>query len=240
MRCEDLTSDNPNVCFKQTFNMSTSLDKQQNATRQRILDAAMELYGRNGIQATSLRTITRKAEVNLASVNYHFGSKDKLTAELIISLVKPINDRRYELLKQFEENAAPAAVPVEKVLEALYRPCFEYFGRDDSSRCRLQLLGRSMYETGHFTEILAEREWLPLVKRFHNAMRSSMPKKPSEDILWHFHFSVGAMIHAVSQYELLCSLCSGIHKMKYDSETVIRMLIAHNAAGFASQWHPEK
>ena len=47
-------------------------------TKTRILDAAEKLFAERGFSETSLRLITSKAEVNLASVNYHFGSKKEL------------------------------------------------------------------------------------------------------------------------------------------------------------------
>jgi len=50
----------------------------QSDTVTRILDAAEELFAEKGFSETSLRTITAKADVNLAAVNYHFGSKKAL------------------------------------------------------------------------------------------------------------------------------------------------------------------
>ncbi len=44
-------------------------------TKTKILDVAEQLFASHGFAETSLRGITAKAEVNLASVNYHFGSK---------------------------------------------------------------------------------------------------------------------------------------------------------------------
>ena len=44
------------------------------ATKDRILDAAESLFMEHGFEATSLRSITAAAAVNLAAVNYHFGS----------------------------------------------------------------------------------------------------------------------------------------------------------------------
>ena len=48
---------------------------KNSATKGRILDAAEELFMEHGFEATSLRQITATAHVNLAAVNYHFGSK---------------------------------------------------------------------------------------------------------------------------------------------------------------------
>ena len=47
-------------------------------TKERILDAAERLFADEGFAATSLRQITAEAGVNLAAVNYHFGSKESL------------------------------------------------------------------------------------------------------------------------------------------------------------------
>ena len=50
----------------------------QSDTVQRILDAAEVLFAQKGFAETSLRAITSRAGVNLAAVNYHFGSKEAL------------------------------------------------------------------------------------------------------------------------------------------------------------------
>jgi len=58
------------------------------STKDRILDAAEELIGRDGYAATSLRSVTTAAGVNLAAVHYHFGSKDVLVADLLDHLAE--------------------------------------------------------------------------------------------------------------------------------------------------------
>jgi AcrR family transcriptional regulator len=50
----------------------------QKDTKKRILDAAERLFAREGFHSTSLRMLTKEAGVNLAAVNYHFGSKEEL------------------------------------------------------------------------------------------------------------------------------------------------------------------
>jgi AcrR family transcriptional regulator len=45
------------------------------STKDRILDAVERLFAERGYAATSLRIVTAEAGVNLAAVNYHFGSK---------------------------------------------------------------------------------------------------------------------------------------------------------------------
>ena len=71
-------------------------------TKNRILDAAERLFADFGYKATSLRDITSEAGVNLASVNYHFGSKEALLAALLERNFAPVNRRRIELLDALE------------------------------------------------------------------------------------------------------------------------------------------
>jgi AcrR family transcriptional regulator len=48
------------------------------ATRDAILTAAMEIFGRDGFGAASTRAIALAAQVNQALIGYHFGNKERL------------------------------------------------------------------------------------------------------------------------------------------------------------------
>lgn len=48
-----------------------------------IMNAAIELFAEKGFEGTSIRDLATKADVNVAMVNYYFGSKDKLFEALI-------------------------------------------------------------------------------------------------------------------------------------------------------------
>ncbi|MGA7751046.1 MAG: CerR family C-terminal domain-containing protein [Gallionella sp.] len=52
-------------------------------TRQRLLDAAREVFSQHSFQGATVREICRLAEANVAAVNYHFGSKEGLLAEAL-------------------------------------------------------------------------------------------------------------------------------------------------------------
>ncbi|MFZ9812370.1 MAG: TetR/AcrR family transcriptional regulator, partial [Burkholderiaceae bacterium] len=63
-------------------------------TRDRILRAAEQLFMTHGFQATSMRQITAAAQVNLAAVNYHFGSKEALVQEIFHQRLSWLNQER--------------------------------------------------------------------------------------------------------------------------------------------------
>jgi AcrR family transcriptional regulator len=58
------------------FEMRRKLNPED--TRERIVRAAGEVFGRHGFDGTTIRQITRRAGVNVAAVNYHFRDKAEL------------------------------------------------------------------------------------------------------------------------------------------------------------------
>ena len=95
------------------------------ATKDRILDAAEALFMEHGFEATSLRAITAAAAVNLAAVNYHFGSKEELFQAVLTRRLDPMNQRRLALLDRFERDAASAPLSCERIIVALFVPALE-------------------------------------------------------------------------------------------------------------------
>src|SRR5690349_5773299 len=91
------------------------------ATKARILDAAETLFMEHGFEATSLRLITAAAGVNLAAVNYHFGSKEELFQSVLTRRLDPMIQARVALLDRYEREA-PGALPCERILAALFIP----------------------------------------------------------------------------------------------------------------------
>ena len=78
---------------------------RQKTTKERILDSAEHLFARNGFRGTSLRAITGTAGVNLAAVNYHFGTKEALLEAVLERRLIPLNQMRRENLERVREDA---------------------------------------------------------------------------------------------------------------------------------------
>src|SRR6476661_6282956 len=88
-------------------------------TKERILDAAETLFMEHGFEATSLRSLTTAANVNLAAVNYHFGSKEELFQAVLTRRLDPMNQERIDLLAAVEAEAAGKPASCEKILFAM-------------------------------------------------------------------------------------------------------------------------
>src|SRR3954471_7344996 len=89
--------------------------KPQHETRRRILDAAEELFMQHGFEGASMRQLTGKAGVNLAAVNYHFGSKDALIEAVFQRRLDPMNAARLAELDRLEKEVNGEALPPEAI-----------------------------------------------------------------------------------------------------------------------------
>ena len=83
--------------------------------------AAERLYADRGFADVTLRDIVAAADVNLAAVNYHFGSKDELIAELFVTRSLATNRERLNELKAAEE-AGGGRADIDAILRALVGP----------------------------------------------------------------------------------------------------------------------
>ena len=100
----------------------------------------------NGLfEATSLRTITAAASVNLAAVNYHFGTKEELFQAVLTRRLDPMNQERVEILTRLESRTAPAPLSCDRILMALFVPALR-LARDPERGGKnfLRLLGRAV------------------------------------------------------------------------------------------------
>src|SRR5688572_31140602 len=92
--------------------------KPEHITRTRILDAAEELFMQHGFEGTSMRQLTSRAGVNLAAVNYHFGSKDALIEAVFRRRLDPMNTARIAELDKAEADAGGRPLPAETIIRA--------------------------------------------------------------------------------------------------------------------------
>jgi AcrR family transcriptional regulator len=160
-------------------------------TRQKLLDTAERMFAEQGYGAVSLRQIIAEAEVNLAAIHYHFGSKQELLDEVILRKAGPVNRERLARLDRLE--AAPGAPRVEQVLEAFLMPMAEAAGQNPEF-CKL--MGRMQAE-GILTEVVV-RNFQPMLARFLAALRKAVPDLPENEFRWRVHFMQGSIAHTMS------------------------------------------
>lgn len=171
-----------------------SLASNAASTRERIMDAAEDLFIEHGYSATSLRAIASAADVNLAATHYHFGSKFGLLAEVFHRRIQPIDAARQAGLDALE--AKPEKMTVRAIVEAFLTPVITAGDHDPQWLERLpRLIGRLFGEPESLTKPLLEAEFTDVAGRYQRALAAALGGAPADQVAWHFHFLVGGMIH---------------------------------------------
>ncbi len=176
-------------------------------TKTRILNAAERLFARRGIEATSLRSITAGAGVNLAAVNYHFQSKEALMHAVIARRLDPINRKRLAMLDACEVEAGDGRLPLEQVLDALLRPILEMVSGPGKEFA--PMMGRILTESSDLTEKVFQKHLAHVSARFFPALERAIPHLPRTELLWRMQFMMGAVAHTVGGAKLLRALSGG-------------------------------
>lgn len=204
------------------------------ATLIQILDAAESLFAQQGYDGTSLRQVTKKAGVNLAAVNYHYGDKESLYAAVIRRRIQPINRDRLGRLAQAEQDAEGNPVPLPLIIELMARPIFELC-EDPSTggHHTVRLIGRSLAEPLPFMEDILATEFQPAMSSFGQAVRRHAPTLSPEDFLWRLSFVVGAMHHTLATLHRMKELTRGICRNN-DHAGALRRFIRFAVATFTA------
>ena len=169
------------------------------STQDQILQAAESLFIKHGFEATTLRQITATAGVNLAAVNYHFGSKEALLQEVFKHRLRQLNEERLSALDRLEKQAAGKPVKPTKILDAFFGTLLRLAQADPKGGANfLRLLGRTLSEPSDFIRIFLASEYEEVLRRYKEALIKSLPDVPREEILWRFHFMLGATAYAIA------------------------------------------
>ena len=179
-------------------------NKLNSATRERILDVAERQFMVHGYDATSMRMITRAAQVNLAAVNYHFGSKEELLREVFRRRLSWLNNERLSVLDALEEQANGQPLKPSQVLEAFFGPLL-HIGEVEAlgGMTFLRLLGRTLTDPSEFITTFFADEYAEVIERYKQALIRSVPDVPRAEIVWRLHFMLGAMSYAIAGTDIL-------------------------------------
>src|SRR5215475_10495676 len=152
-------------------------------TKQKLLDTAERLFGEQGYGATSLRQVIAEAEVNVAAVHYHFGSKEELLDAVILRKAGPLTEQRLARLEAVQASAGPNPPDVEGIVASFLMPTAEIAERNPTF---VRLMGRMLSE-GMMPRIV-ERHFQESAGRFVEALRSALPHLSRDELLWRVHF----------------------------------------------------
>jgi AcrR family transcriptional regulator len=205
---------------------------QKNKTKDKILDVAESLFAEQGFNDTSLRAITGRANVNLASVNYHFGDKK--------TLVRAVLNRYLEAFMPAVGDALIALNHKEmftmaEVFETLRLPLLKLDDIRPNGASRFMLLiGRGYTDVqGHLRWFITTR-YSEVLTLFTNSIKKANPELSQVELFWRLHFTLGTCVFTMASSKALAEIAHNDYGQSVDSNVVIDQLIPYLAAGVAA------
>ena len=183
---------------------AVALDATSADTKTRILDAGERLFVEHGFEATSLRSLTAAAGVNLAAVHYHFGSKEELFQAVLTRRLDPMNQERIELLEKVEREAAGKGLSCEKILFAMLIPALK-LARDEKRGGKdfLRLVGRAYADPAPFIRHFLSAQYAEMIGRYKEAFSKALPHLSRQELTWRLHFVMGALSYTLAGTDAL-------------------------------------
>jgi AcrR family transcriptional regulator len=203
--------------------------KPQHETCTRILDAAEELFMQHGFEGTSMRHLTSRAGVNLAAVNYHFGSKQALIEAVFRRRLDPMNLERIAELERLESanNLSP-----EAIIRAFLLPSLRLVeDAKGGGRNFIRLLGRTYSEPAKEIRALIGQMYAPAMERYKKALERALPQMPADELVWRMHFMFGTLAYTLAATDTVQLIAGCKPEDRYDARLLEERLTAFLTAG---------
>lgn len=199
------------------------------STKDRILGAAEELFAQHGFAGTSLRQVTSRADVNIAAVNYHFGSKENLVNEVFRRRMDDMSAQRMAMLE-----AAQREHPgeLEPVLAAFVEPALALAQDRHGGGAFIRVIARAYAEKNDSLRKFLSDQYGHVPREFARAIARCLPALPKEQLVWRMDFLSGALTYAMSDFGMI-KRPPGTSEAAHRASAA-RELIRFAAAGFTS------
>jgi AcrR family transcriptional regulator len=179
----------------------------------------------------SLRTIVTQAQVNLAAIHYHFGSKEALFEAVFARRASAIaTEREASLAKLSEGDTLPS---IEQVLRAFLEPGLRPERPTESmtgGAVFARLRARLMADDTEFSRALQAKYFDNASSGFVVLLRQLLPHLSQAELYWRFHFMLGSMMYQMAGVDRICQLSKGRFSAADNRVALDRMVALFSAA----------
>lgn len=211
----------------------TTIDSPQKAsTRDRILQAARELFAEGGYAGVSVRDVTSRANVSLSSINYHFGGKDELVEAIVTYSWTQVASEIYdEFLRQDRAKLEPS---FERFATAVVKPLATRAFAGDAHALEIVQLIVKGYGKRRFDEMPRDIRiaWRALGRELIRRLKILRPELPDMAAGYRIHCTLGVLLHSVMHLPDIHVILGSEEPDNYDE--AIEHMITYCAAGLAS------
>lgn len=199
------------------------------STKERILAAAEALFAQRGFDGASLRQLTASAGVNLAAVNYHFGSKEKLVEQVFKRRLDALNQHR---LAELDKIAGRPGTTLDDVLAAYIRPALE-LSHEGNGSLFMRVLARAFAEHDDTLRQFLSENYGHVMRQFTAEFARLLPHLEKAELYWRIDLVTGALTHAMSGFGMI-QRKDNVSEQQHREQTAAH-LIRFAAAGLS---HP--
>jgi AcrR family transcriptional regulator len=179
-----------------------------------------------------MRALTARAGVNLAAVNYHFGSKDALIEALFRRRLDPMNVARIAELDRIE---ASGNLSPESIIRAFLGPSLRLVeDAKGGGRNFIRLLGRTYTEPAKQVRALIGQMYAPTMERYKAALERVLPQMPADELVWRMHFMFGTLAYTLAATDTVQLIAGCKPEDRYDARLLEERLTAFLAAGLTA------
>ncbi|WP_426417856.1 TetR family transcriptional regulator [Aestuariirhabdus sp. LZHN29] len=203
----------------------------QSKTVVRILDAAEQLFAEKGFAETSLRTITGQAGVNLAAVNYHFGSKKALIQAVFSRFLDPFCELLDAELTRLEEEG-DTSHDVDACLKLLMDTALRVESRSDNDlSVFMRLLGLAFSQSqGHLRRYMRDT-YSRVFVRYMKLLTASCPNLEPAELYWRFNFMLGSLAFTMSGFDAMQAIAVRDYDDRSTVAAILYRMVPFLAAG---------
>ncbi|MCW4455056.1 TetR family transcriptional regulator [Flavobacterium sp. MXW15] len=170
------------------------------STKDRILGAAEELFAQHGFAGTSLRQVTSQADVNIAAVNYHFGSKENLVNEVFRRRMDEMTAAR---LAQLATAQREHPGELRQVLAAFVEPALAMAQDRQTGGAFVRVIARAYAEKNDNLRKFLSDHYGHVLRDFGKAIAVCVPGLSKEELYWRLDFLAGALTYAMADFGLI-------------------------------------
>ena len=197
------------------------------STKDRILGAAEELFAQHGFAGTSLRQVTSLAAVNIAAVNYHFGSKENLVNEVFRRRMDGMTASR---LEQLEAALREHPGELEPILAAFIEPALALAQDRNGGASFVRVIARAYAESNDSLRKFLSDQYGHVLRDFAKAIDACVPGLGKEELYRRLDFLSGALTYAMADFGLI-KRPHGVSEATHRTHAA-KALIRFAAAGF--------
>lgn len=175
-----------------------------NHTKRKLLLTSLKVFAEHGIDAMSVRAITKMAGAkNISAIYYHFSSKTGLI-ETIINFIQDWYDAHREpLLADLEANANLGPENLRDLLHAIAAPYHQLVQTEEWGYSAVRLLARIEYENSKQASDLLNQRSKPITRRFMKLLKVCAPELKDKQLRMRLNFFVNSIIQGLANYRHL-------------------------------------